>query len=177
MKYHYRKGGKPRYKGYGKLKSLERKSNKTGIRFIDNKLIWGRKLEIPAILKENDIVQTHGLNQRIKYVRVVKKSIRGSVKYFVQLILEGEAFNKFEAEETCNAERIVRGNIGIDLGPQTIAYVGNEKAEIRVLAEKITRIIKDKKKIQQKLSRKLRLLNPDQFEDNFKKKIKRNSAK
>ena len=160
MKYHYGKGGRPRFNGYGKFKSLEGKSNTSGIRFINNKLIWGKDLEIPVILKEGDVVQDYALTKKIKYVRIVKKTIRKKVVYSVQLILEGEAYNKFEA---------AKGKVGIDLGPQTIAYVSKNGAGLKVLAEKINKINKEKKSLERKLSKKLRLLNPNAFEKNFKK--------
>lgn len=42
------------FKRYGELNSVEGKSNKTGIRFQDNSLIWNG-LKIPVIIKTNDI--------------------------------------------------------------------------------------------------------------------------
>ena len=49
----FHKSNKVCFKKYGEMNSVEGKSNKTGIRFKENTLIWNG-LEIPAIIKKND---------------------------------------------------------------------------------------------------------------------------
>ncbi|HEY9800086.1 MAG TPA: transposase, partial [Leptolyngbyaceae cyanobacterium] len=53
-----------RYKVLTRFRSMEGKSNGTGIRWKDNQLVWG-KLQINAILPEDDLVLWHGLNSPI----------------------------------------------------------------------------------------------------------------
>lgn len=79
---------KVHFKKVGELNSLEGKTNKTGIRFIDNQLQWG-KLIVPVIIKSNDIYAQMALCNKIKYCRVVRKLIRGKYKFYIQLILDG----------------------------------------------------------------------------------------
>ena len=86
--YQYGKKGKPRFKKKGRLRSLEGKANSTGIRFIDNKLLWG-KIKIEVRLRENDEVEEYALTKKVKYCRVLKKEIRGKQRYYIQTILEG----------------------------------------------------------------------------------------
>ncbi|WP_246578351.1 hypothetical protein [Clostridium frigoris] len=85
------------FKKYGEMNSVEGKSNKTGIRVIDNKLIWNG-LHINVIVNKNDEYAQVSLLNKIKYCRVVRKLIRGKYKYYVQLILEGIPPIKYNKE-------------------------------------------------------------------------------
>ena len=76
QEYAFKKRGKPRFKGKRGLRSLEGKTNATGIRFIKGEFRW-RKLCISLIYREDDKVVQHGLSQRVKYCRVLRKTIRG----------------------------------------------------------------------------------------------------
>lgn len=156
--------GKPRFKSYGKLRSMEGKSNDTSIRFKDGKFIWGKlKINIKYDFKDKYGIEAHALTSNVKYCRLVVKDIRNKPRYFLQLILEGKP--KIKHEELINKGAIV----GIDLGPQTIAYVSEFHASLEVLASGIEKVNEKKIKVQKALSRKLRINNPDNFEPNFKK--------
>ena len=50
----FHKAKKIKYKSYGELNSIEGKSNKQGIRFRDNTLLYNG-MKIPVIIKKNDI--------------------------------------------------------------------------------------------------------------------------
>ena len=87
-KYMFHQAKKVYFKKYSELNSLEGKSNKTGIRFKENKLEWN-KLSIPVIIKKNDEYAHMALENKIKYCRILRKFIRGKYKYYIQLILDG----------------------------------------------------------------------------------------
>jgi len=90
--------GKPRFKRYGELESLEGKSNEAGIRFRQDAVLWGGafgKLSLPLAVDEANEVQAHGLRVAreggVKYSRLLLRAIRGRERAFVQLVLEGES--------------------------------------------------------------------------------------
>ena len=84
----FHKAKKVYFKRYDEVNSVEGKSNKTGIRFRENKLEWS-KLSIPVIIKKNDEYAHMALENKIKYCRILRKFIRGKYKYYIQLILDG----------------------------------------------------------------------------------------
>jgi len=80
-----------RFKGKNQLKSLEGKTNRTGIRYKENTghIEW-KGLKLKAIINPNDKVVVHGLSHRVKFCRIVKRIFNGKLRFFVQLALEGE---------------------------------------------------------------------------------------
>ncbi|BDG35495.1 hypothetical protein ABET52_13275 [Saccharococcus caldoxylosilyticus] len=76
------------FKRFGEMDSLEGKSNSAGIRFKNHVLYWNG-LIIPAIVKPNDVYAHLALQDRIKYCRIVRKRIRGKVKYYVNSFWKG----------------------------------------------------------------------------------------
>ncbi|MCQ6963911.1 transposase, partial [Methanolobus chelungpuianus] len=87
-KYMFLESKRVYFKKYGELNSLEGKSNGTGIKFQDDKLVWN-KLEISAIIKKSDEYAQMALENKIKYCRILRRFIRGKYKYYIQLVLEG----------------------------------------------------------------------------------------
>jgi len=88
-----------RFKGKNQLKSLEGKTNKTGIRYIEKTghVLW-KGLKLKAIINPKqkglalsaDKVVVHGLSHRVKFCRIIKRIFNQSIRFFVQLALEGE---------------------------------------------------------------------------------------
>jgi putative transposase len=147
-----------RFKGKNQMDSLEGQSNETGLRFKDNTLFWS-DLEIPCIIdQENDLI-SYGLNHRVKYCRIVRRKINGKNRFYLQLINEGTPFqnpkNKIGTEE-----------IGLDIGPSTIATVGDTKATLKQFCSELIPDQKKKRKLQRKLDRSLRATNPENYNPN-----------
>ena len=67
--------------------SVEKKSRKL-LRLKDFKIIWS-SLSIGFKVKKNEKYAQLALLDRTKYVRVLKREIRGKERFFVQLIQEG----------------------------------------------------------------------------------------
>ena len=61
---------KVRYKVPARFKSVEGKTNKQGIRWKDNQLVWG-SLKLNAIIEQSNPVIQHGLSSPVKYVRIL----------------------------------------------------------------------------------------------------------
>ncbi|MGD1873813.1 MAG: hypothetical protein ACFB02_12260 [Mastigocoleus sp.] len=65
---------KVRFKTTSRFKSVEGKTNKQGLRWINNQVVWGG-LKIDAILDLNNLVIDHGLKARVKYCRVIRRNL------------------------------------------------------------------------------------------------------
>jgi hypothetical protein len=150
---------KVRFKVPNRFNSMEGKSNKQGIRWADNQLVWG-KLRLNAIIDQNNPVLMHGLTSPLKYVRVLKRELNGKVRWFAQLVCEGIPYQK-------SANFVTNGLIGIDLNISNIAYVADGNAGLLPFADKVPAIKKRVSTIQRKMQRSQRLANPDNYEPNF----------
>lgn len=165
----YKLRGKPRFKGYGRVRSIEGKANTGGIRFkggrfFINKEEFSLKYEKSEKLKA---YEEYALSKPLKYCRIVRKEIRGEYRYYLQLILEGVPY--FKPERKCGNEIV-----GLDLGPQTLAITTKKYARLQIFASELERENKLEGRIQRKINRKKRLLNPENFEG---KKLKKGKHK
>ena len=84
----YGNGKKVYYKKYGSLNTLEGKSNKTGIRFKDDMIIWNG-LEIPVVIDYDNYYEYQTLQCDICYCRIVRKYVRNKYKFYVQIVFKG----------------------------------------------------------------------------------------
>ena len=156
---------KVKFKPHGAFNSLEGKSNGTGIKYRGGRLKWN-KLDIPILIKKKDDYAKEALENKIKYCRILKKTIRGKDKYYIQLILEGIPPKK---ERTTKNEKV-----GLDIGTSTIAIVSNEEAKLLELAPKIDTLENKKRILVRKLDRQRRCNNPNNYnvDGTIKKGIK-----
>jgi hypothetical protein len=163
-----------RSKGRG-LDSIEGKRNDTGLRFVlqppeegnQGWLVWGRD-RIPALIDRRDPVVRHGLGQRIKYVRLVRRKAsspraRGAdtqgYRYSVQLVLEGIPYQKPKHRPGADV-------VGLDLGPSTLAIVPREgEARLVLLCEELKPDVRKKQRLERKLDRQRRANNPEHYDE------------
>ena len=153
------------FKKYGEMNSIEGKSNKTGIRFKENKLIWNG-LVVDILINKNDEYAQLSLLNEIKYCRIVRKFIRGKYKYCIQLILEGVPPLKYNKETGKVKNSIGEGNVGIDIGTQTIGIASKHEVKLLELAPEINNIEVIKKRLSRKLDRQRRANNPKNYNEN-----------
>ena len=166
QEYAFKKRGKPRFKGKRGLRSLEGKTNATGIRFVQGEFRW-KKLCISPIYREDDKVVQHGLSQRVKYCRVLRKTIRGKQRWYVQLILEGIPYIK---EKNRPGSRIV----ALDVGPSAIAIVDDEQARLLTFCDELADKDREIRLLQRAMDRSRRANNPENYnEDGTIKKGKK----
>ena len=151
-------GGRPRFKGKGQFNSLECKTNAAGIRYREG-WVWWRGLGLQCIIDPKDEAVAYGLTRRIKYCRFVKRVIRGEVKYYVQLVVEGISWQK---DKNKPGKEIV----GIDIGPSTIAYVGETKADLKQFCSELEPIDRSIRLLQRELDRSRRSTNPQNYTHN-----------
>jgi putative transposase len=150
---------KVRFKVPNRFNSMEGKSNKQGIRWVDDQLVWG-KLRLNAIINPENPVMMHGLKSRIKYVRLIKKDLNGKRRWFAQLICEGVPYQK-----TTNF--VTPGWVGLDLNVSNVAYVADNNAGLLPFAEKVPTFEREIKASQRQMQRSQRVSNPDNYEPDF----------
>lgn len=148
------KAKKVRFKQFGQFSSLEGKTNKQGIRWTCNGVEWSR-LKLKGIIP-NDPVILHGLNSKIKYVRLVRRILNQKTYWFAQLICGGEPYQKPK-------NIIGDGTVGIDLGVSTVAIVGDDETIWTSFAVELTSKQKKILLLQRKMDRQKRANNPDNF--------------
>lgn len=149
---------KVRFKGKNQLDSLEGKTNKSGIRWKDGKVVW-LGLELEPIIQGYDPVIQHGLASPVKYVRLVRRKRKLKNLFYVQLINEGIPFQK-------PAHKIGSGIIGIDIGPSTIAIVGDNDASLQQFVTDLKFSEKKIRSLQRKMDRSRRANNPANYNPN-----------
>jgi putative transposase len=151
---------KVRFKVPSRFNSMEGKTNKQGIRWVDSQLVWG-KLKLNGIIDLENPVMMHGLESPIKYVRLLRKEIHGKQRYFAQLICEGVPFKK-------DANFTTAGTVGLDLNVSNVAYVADNNAGLLPFAEKVPTFEREIKAAQRQMQRSQRIANPDNYEPDFK---------
>jgi transposase len=153
---------------------VEGKTNTQGLRFVLQApdegsvgwLVWQHD-RLPALIDWNDPVLKHGLSQRIKYVRLLRRRASSPLaqgadcegyRYFAQLVVEGLPYQKPK-------HRVGTGTLGLDLGPSTIAIVPQE-GEIRLLS--FCSVLKPdqqtRRRLQRKLDRQRWVNNPQNYD-------------
>ena len=158
-----------KFKSKYKDSSFKNKRNDTGLRLIENEsdkyaytLILGNKHKIN--IKRNAFT-TYQQNcmlraEKIKYVQIQKSKIKGKFRYYLVIYLQGTPPTK---------HKVGKGVVGCDNGVSTLAYVSDNKLElVDLVPEKCLRIEEGIKRLNKQISYKLRLLNPDCFDQNNK---------
>lgn len=158
----YGNGKKIHYKKYGNLNSLEGKSNKSGIRFKDDIVIWNG-LKIPVIINYDNQYEYQVLESDIAYCRIIRKYIRNKYKYYVQIIFKGNPPVKINKKTGEIKHPISQGDVGIDIGTSTIAYSSSTDVKILELADKVQNIEDQKRRLLRKMDRSRRAMNPNNY--------------
>lgn len=160
----YGNGKKVYYKKYDSFHTLEGKSNKTGIRFKDDMLIWNG-LKIPVVIDYDNDYEYEALQCDICYCRIVRKYIRNKYKYYVQIVFKGNPPIKVDMETGKIKHGIGTGDVGLDIGTSTIAIASESDVKILELADRIQSIENQKKKLLRKMDRSRRATNRDNYNE------------
>jgi hypothetical protein len=154
-----------RYKAPKRFRSIEGKTNKQGLRWKDNQLVWG-KLKLNPIIDEHNPVIQHGLKSPIKYVRLLWQELNGQKRWYVQLVNEGVPYQK-------EKNYVSDGIIGLDLNICNIAFVGDRQAGLLPFADKVPSYEREIKALQRQMQRRMRGTNPENYEPDFIGKVGR----
>lgn len=163
-RYMFLGAGKPRFKSYRQgLNSIEGTDNREIMFKPDRQsIVWRKqvmKLMIPdtsyfkeALADPIEPTQT----KRIKYCRIVRRTLNGKKRWFAQICLEGmPPVRKIYAPRS--------EVIGIDPGPSGLAYFHPQKAGLVRVAPNVDMQEKAMRRLQRKIDRSRRANNPDHF--------------
>ncbi|MCL2153908.1 MAG: transposase [Oscillospiraceae bacterium] len=164
------KGKELHYKKFGQFNSLEGKSNGTGIRFKEGRLIWNG-LEMPVIIDHKNPYEVMAFKNKIAFCRIVRRHVRGKIKFYLQIVFKGFAPPKID-KATGEFKRCMgKGDVGLDIGTQTVAIISESSVNIYELADKVQNIENEKRRLLRKQDRSRRATNPNNFnEDGTSKK-------
>ena len=158
----YGNGKKVYYKKYGTLNTLEGKSNKTGIRFKDDMILWNG-LIIPVVIDYNNYYEYQAMQCDICYCRIIRKFIRNKYKYYVQIVFKGIPPVKINTKTGEIKHTVGCGDVGIDIGTSTVAISSQSDVKILELADRIQDIENQKQKLLRKMDRSRRSTNPNNY--------------
>jgi putative transposase len=155
QQYAFGKRGRPRFKGQNQMDTIEGKSNQSGIRWRERRVEW-LGLELEAIIDHDDPVILHGLSSRVKYVRIVRRKLKGRNRFYVQLVCEGKPYQKPK-------NKIGQGDVGLDVGPSTIATVGEQEAFLERFCDELVFCEREIRRLKRKRDRQQRANNPHNY--------------
>ncbi len=101
------------------------------------------------------------------YAALKCEEIRGRLRVFIYLTIEGKAMAKFNKDGSYR-HKYGTGIIGCDIGTQTIAYTSDKECGLRNLAERGNAISRSERKerlLLRRLDRSIREMNPQNFND------------
>jgi len=147
--------GRPRFKGYRGIKSIEGKSNAAALRWREGRLEYGG-LSLKAVVDPKDAYLCEALSRRVKYCRLLRRTIKGRERLYLHLILEGQP--PIRAKNTLG-----QGVIGLDQGPSDLAVVTDREAHLLRLAGTVEEPWDAKKRVQRAIDRSRRATNPGNY--------------
>lgn len=157
-KLRYHQADKVNFKSKYDSFSIEGKSSTSKLHYCDDDLsISYGKYKYKLKIKRNDIYAQLALLDKVKYVRICSKTIRGKRRWFVQLVLKGTPPGK--NRQYGDSSKVQ----GIDIGTSTIAVVSNDKTEMIELAPNCKKDEHKIKVLSRKLDRSRRANNPDNY--------------
>lgn len=120
-------------------------------------------MDMEAVLKKDKgvIISTY----RPCYASLVCKEIRGRLRVYIHITVEGKPVQKFRRDGSPR-HKYGTGNVGCDIGTQTIAYTSDHSAGLENLAERGTGIRENERKerlILRAMDRSRRATNPQNY--------------
>ena len=129
-------------------------------------------------LAEPELQDAHAVDQMSKgiitdtyrpcFASLVCKKIRGRLRVYVHITVEGKAISKRRKDSTPR-HYYGKGNIGCDIGTQTIAYTSNTEVGLENLAERgnsIQHVERQEALILRAMERSRRAMNPNNYNEN-----------
>lgn len=150
--------GRLRFKRRGSISSVEGKGPTSPLNWRDDHVVWGGKRRDRRLVlrprfdrKDTKGVEAHALASKVKYVRLLRRLVRGEQRFFVQLVCAGAPKARLEPKA---------GAVGIDLGPSTAAIVSPNTAALVSFLPEIGEDLKAKRRLQRAMDRSRRATNP-----------------
>lgn len=158
---------------YGEMTSIEGKDNKMGIRFRDGKrkknehefLMKMNDVSVPVVIPKNDMYGREVIlnRKKVKYCRILRKIVRGNVRFFIQLVILGIPPTKRCKVTGRFSRKLGSGKVGVDEGTQTIAVSSQDLCLLRELAPDVDKMENEKRLLLKKMDRSRRAMNPHKY--------------
>ncbi|MCH4014519.1 MAG: hypothetical protein LKE64_09375 [Solobacterium sp.] len=151
------KAKRVRFVAHARGTSFEGKSHTSMLHFNRDCLTvsFGRRHEFAIIVPDDDQYLMQCLQDRVKYVRILKRIIRGKERWFTQLVFEGMPPQKDHI--------FGEGTQGLDEGTSTIASVTDTSVMLAELAPECRPDEKKIRRMQRAMDRSKRAANPDNY--------------
>ena len=155
--YLYGLRGRPRFKRRDQFSSMEGFSNEAVIRFRAGAVHWdGLVMPLLRDARDKDQWERDALACPTKFVRIVRRRLKGRWRYCAQLVQEGKAPSR-------GLIFAQGGTGGLDLGPSTLAAVTETVALKTGFCPKTADKAKAVRLLQRKLDRSRRATNPGNY--------------
>lgn len=174
-KFLYENGNDVHFSKYYNYNSVEGKTNKGGIKLLyTDKGNWDgyrwavswKGVLIPVKIDENNKYEQEVLENDIAYNRILRKTVNGKQKFYVQAVLKGTPVQKTNEETGEVIHKLGHGTVGLYITlTKVTATTENEVREYQ-LAEGIQPIKDQVAEIQRKMDNSKRATNPDKYNEN-----------
>lgn len=162
----YSNGKQVHFKKKGDIYSLRGYSakNSSGVEIIfrGDHIEWNG-LRLPLKLDPKNAYEAEMLDKRVKFVRILRKPGKSKDRWYAQLALEGKPAIKRDATTGMLVHPVGHGTVGLDIGPQTLAYSSADTTDLLELADQVENIEHEKRLLQRKMDRSRRAMNPDNY--------------
>ena len=144
---------KVHFKKFGQFDTVEGKNNESGLTY-ENGILYWNGLELKVHFPKKDQYLEKAMHDEIAYCRLIRKTIRGKVKYYLQLVMKGIPPQKREVTE---------GEVGLDIGISTLAAVSDKEVMIEEFCEGLDMLENEKRLILRKMDRSRRSSNSNKY--------------
>lgn len=168
--YLYGKGKRITHSKAEEFLAIEGKTNATNIVF-DRKAMTvslglGKhkiSLKVKCSRKDPYGYEEEALSRRVCYCRIIRKAYPEGWRYFTQLVLEGPPPVKVKPETGELLHAMGEGRVGLDIGPQTLAYSANKSVGLVELAEGAQDLQGEIRRVNRAMDRSRRATNPGMY--------------
>ena len=143
--------------------------------------VKGIAREFPVVFSKNNPYEAEMLTKHVKFVRILRKDGKTKPHWYAQLVLEGTPVAKYDPISGAPKHPVGHGVVGIDIGTRTLAYSTDSEVNLLELADRVQNIEQEKRRLQRKMDRSRRAMNPENYNSDgtFKRGVKltRNKSK
>lgn len=168
--YLFRNGRRVSFSRFADFLAIEGKSNSANIIFDREKmaLTFGKgpnktTVRVKRGKKDPYGYEAEALGRRVCHCRIARKAYPDGWRYFVQLVLEGPPPVKAASATGEVLHSLGKGRVGLDIGPQTLAYSSKKDVGLVELAESAQNLQNELRRLSRAMDRSRRASNPGMF--------------
>lgn len=168
--YLFGKGKRITHSKAGEFLAIEGKTNATNIVFDRTAMTVSLgqgshkiSLKVKRSRKDPYGYEAEALSRRVCYCRIIRRAYPEGWRYFLQLVLEGPPPVKAKPETGELLHALGTGRVGLDIGPQTLAYSANKGVGLVELAEGAQDLQKEIRRANRAMDRSRRATNPGMY--------------